>query len=622
MPYHPSVQSTNRNSLFVLLLKHFKNALWTHPTHIRFPYVLTIIAACLSLITYFALSRSLDNGQNDSYILALIYSDGIILLLLTIMIAKRLYSLWIEHKKGLKGSKLHIQLVALFSCVSIIPAILVAIFSVHFLNVGVNTWFGQPVRNALQQANQLAESYLEEHKKVLSIDIFELLHQIRPQIKYYLQNPEILTQRLNEDASAHQLTEMMVLHNQKKFVPIARSDLTFLPLLEDLTSYFKKAAKTYNTPILIASKDHMRAIIKIDPLTDTYLFIGKSIDPNVLQQVDKTSIAYKNYRLSSDHYSEVQVTFVLFFSIVSLLLLMSAIWIGLTIADMIVKPIIQLIAAAESVSGGDLSIKLPIVNVNTEIDDLCRSFNRMTHQLAQQKHDLILSEKKSAWADMARKIAHEIKNPLTPIQLSAERLKRRYLKEIQNDPTTFQACIDTIIRQVNSIGSLVTEFSNFARMPEPKLEPIDIVMLCQETMILQQQANPSIMFLFDAQFPTIVDLFDPMQISQVLTNLIQNSINVLAENSLENRRSIIKIRLFISHKILYIKIEDSGPGFPIHEREKLLEPYYTTRDKGTGLGLAIVSKIVSDHNGRMELLDSEDLGGACVLLSFPLKQSM
>jgi two-component system nitrogen regulation sensor histidine kinase NtrY len=361
----------------------------------------------------------------------------------------------------------------------------------------------------------------------------------------------------------------------------------------------------------------VRALIMLDPRTDTYLLVGKFIDPNVLKHVDLTHSAIKDYATLEGQHANVQVTFVVFFSIVALLLLMAAIWVGLIIADLMVKPITKLIEAAQSVAEGDLTIKLETHTLNNEIDDLCRSFNRMTHQLLQQKQDLILSEKKSAWADMARKIAHEIKNPLTPIQLSAERLKRRYLKEISSDPETFKVCIDTIIRQVGNIGNLVTEFSNFARMPEPKLELVDWVELCKQALFLQSQAHSEIDFTFESLFETCPATLDPLQISQVLTNLLQNAINAVVENQDSLLPPKIRLRLYEENSILYISIEDNGPGFPKEERSKLLEPYYTTREKGTGLGLAIVSKIVSDHYGRIELEESSELEGASVVLSFP-----
>jgi len=583
------------------------------------------MAIICGFMTYWALTHDSPLGEKSHSVVFLIYLDLTILLLLAVVIARRLVELWMERRRGLKGSKLHVHIVALFAIVSVTPAIFVAIFSALFFNIGINAWFGKPVHDALQEANVVAESYLKDHKKSIGIDIESLKRAYSPYMAYFFANQdnpdcqEKLSEDLSRLADDRGLAEILILTGDKSPRILGRSYLAFSLLLEDLKESLTKAKNNPDNIVVIESKakDRVRALIKLDNTTDTYLLVGKLIDPIVLKHVDLTKSAIKHYATLEGQHENVQVTFVVFFSIVTLLLLMAAIWVGLIIADLMVKPITKLIAAAQAVAEGDLTIKLESHILNNEIDDLCRSFNLMTHQLLQQKQDLIISEKKSTWADMARKIAHEIKNPLTPIQLSAERLKRRYLKEITSDPETFKACIDTIIRQVGSIGSLVSEFSNFARMPEPKLESADWVELCHQSLFLQSQAHPEINLYFESVFSAYVSRIDSLQMSQVLTNLLQNAINSVVENSESLRDAKIRLRLYENNSILYISIDDNGPGFPARERNKLLEPYYTTREKGTGLGLAIVSKIVSDHYGRIELEESKELGGASVVLSFP-----
>ncbi len=583
----------------------------------KLPYILSLLAIMSGIATYWSLSRTMKLGE-ENYSLTLIYVDLTILLLLAVVIARRLVELWTKRRLGQKGSKLHVHIVALFAFVSVTPAIFVALFSAHFLNSGVNAWFGKPVEDALKQARVISDSYLNEHKKTIKFDAQSLVNKYSSMMPYLAEHPEELSERLNEEADFRNLSEILIFNGDKQPRILGRSYLTFSPMLEDLRVHQKEAET--GEFVNVDAKNRVRVIVKLDPITNTYLFIGKMIDPAVLNHIDLTRSSIKDYSVLKSKHSELQLTFVLFFLIVALLMLMAAIWMGLAIADLMVRPITKLIAAAQSVAEGDLTIKLESQALNNEIDDLCSSFNRMTHQLLQQKQDLILSEKKSAWADMARKIAHEIKNPLTPIQLSAERLKRRYLKEITTDPETFKACIDTIIRQVGSIESLVTEFSNFARMPEPKLEEIDWVNLCQQSLFLQSQAHPDIDFELSSAFKNYKAFIDPLQMSQVLMNLLQNAINAIKESGNTLQQSKIKLRLYEKNLLLYVAIDDNGPGFPEQGMAKLMEPYYTTRERGTGLGLAIVSKIVSDHNGRIELMRSLDLGGASVVLSFPIKE--
>ncbi len=580
----------------------------------KLPFALSLAALLSGIATYWALTHTTSMIDKTRTVLPFIYLDLTLLLLLAVVIAKRLVSLWLERRRGMTGSKLHGHIVALFSLVAVTPAICVVVFSALFFNVGEKTWFGQPVRDALDEARVVAEAYLKEHQKSISIDAHALVIKLKPQMDYYLENPQVFSHVLDEEADVRGLGEILIFDGQGQV--IARSYLTFALELEKIlhTDFNKVKADDI---VVKEYHDRVRALIKLDPLTDTYLLVGKLIDPSVLQHLSKTQGAIQDYLQLVAQHSGVQITFIAFFSLVALLLLLAAIWVGLTLADVLVKPISRLIAAAEAVSQGNLSIKIEEDPLGNELDSLAHSFNRMTDRLQQQNQALMLSQKKAAWADVARKIAHEIKNPLTPIQLSAERLKRRYLKEITTDKETFQNCIDTIIRQVGSIGNLVNEFSSFARMPEPKIEPIDIVELSGQTLFLQRQAYPSLEFIYHAPEQPIIWNCDPYQISQVLTNLLQNAINAVTESE-KSDVARVSLSLETRENQILITVEDSGPGFPKSGRERLLEPYYTTRTKGTGLGLAIVSKIVSDHNGHMNLGDSE-LGGASVLLAFPLQ---
>jgi two-component system nitrogen regulation sensor histidine kinase NtrY len=223
------------------------------------------------------------------------------------------------------------------------------------------------------------------------------------------------------------------------------------------------------------------------------------------------------------------------------------------------------------------------------------------------------AQRKAAWADMARRIAHEIKNPLTPIQLSAERLKRRYAKQISQDTESFDKCVETIIRQVDHIGTLVGEFSAFARMPSPNMKPENLVRICKEEIFLQQQAHPEIQFDFVSSLPSLPFSCDRAQMGQVLTNLLKN-----ASEAIEAKGSTaghIQISLKDDDRKIILIVSDNGIGLPSEGRERLTEPYVTFREKGTGLGLAIVKKIIEDHGGTLSFHDGA-LGGAEINISF------
>lgn len=232
---------------------------------------------------------------------------------------------------------------------------------------------------------------------------------------------------------------------------------------------------------------------------------------------------------------------------------------------------------------------------------------------------LVFAQRKAAWADVARRIAHEIKNPLTPIQLSAERLRRKYLPAIQNDSQAFETCIETIIRQVDHIGRMVTEFSDFARMPAPQITLTNLIELCQQAIFLQQSAHPEIEFDFSNTYQYLGIYADLSQIGQVLTNLIQNAIDSIidwqSETNEKTTSGWIGLKIILDDKKLTLLIEDNGKGFP-ENRSSLTEPYVTYREKGTGLGLAIVKKIIEDHGGEINLEDRR-VRGACVRITLP-----
>lgn len=571
--------------------------------------VLLAILSCGA--TYWTLTKIAGTQEKTSQILPFIYLDVGLLLLLGIGIGSKLIGVWSEYRRGVTGAKLHIQLVVVFSLLSIVPAGMVAIFSSLLFNVGVKSWFSKPVKTAIQEAGEVAEAYLREHQKMIKNDVLGMVLSLRPRVGSLVEDSELFTKILNLEAESRNLGEILVFDGHAQI--IGRSYLTFaLGFEKILASDFQKARA--GEVVIHSMADRVRALVQLDPITDTYLFIGKFADQDVLQYLKRTKEAIIDYHLLENQSSDVQVTFMVFLIVLSLLLLLIAAWLGLSLANILFSPVSHLIEAAEAVSQGDLSVEIIQNPLNNEMDNLILAFNNMTKRLQQQGEEIAFSQKKAAWADIARKIAHEIKNPLTPIQLSAERLKRKYLKEIKSDPETFKGCIDTIVRQVNNIGALVTEFSAFARMPEPKINKEDIVLLCQHSIELQKQAYPNITFELNASALSIYWNCDEQQIQQVLTNILQNSINAITENVIDQPKIIVSI--ILKESSLLIIIEDNGLGFPKENRARLLEPYYTTREKGTGLGLAIVSKIVDDHGGKVKFLDSITLGGAKVVLEF------
>ena len=239
--------------------------------------------------------------------------------------------------------------------------------------------------------------------------------------------------------------------------------------------------------------------------------------------------------------------------------------------------------------------------------------------------DLMAAQRNTAWSDVARRIAHEIKNPLTPIQLSAERIRRRYGKQITEDREVFDNCTETIIRQVSDIGKMVDEFSAFARMPTPEMNQGDLAKIIRETVFLQKVGFPEIEFDLDMEDGPFELVFDSRMLSQALINVIKNAAEAIEAVPDEAHGGKITVRLHRENNQALVDVIDNGIGLPETNRQRLLEPYMTTREKGTGLGLAIVRKILEDHGGTIELMDSPEVAnggqGALMRFSLPMRKA-
>lgn len=572
-------------------------------------YIVMILALCSCVATLWVM-RLGSGVLKATIVLPYLYINLGLLILMAIFIIRRVIILWLERKRGIRGTKLHLHLVMVLAITGLLPAVGISVFSTFFFNSSLKSLFTEPFKTTINAATEIAENYIKENQKTIRIDGLGMVMQLRPITSMLIQNSDEFNHALTQLSEQRGLSEALVFDGHLNI--IARSHFTFALAFETITLQDLVKVKDEGF-VLFTYKDKVRALIQLDPVTDTYLFIGKTVSEDVTKAMDKAKGAVTAYSMLELQQGDIQLTFLAFFAVLVLVLILASAWMGLSLANTLFSPISKLIEAAHRVSQGNLDVRITNKPLNNEIDNLIEAFNHMTQRLKKQNEELAFNQRKAAWADVARKIAHEIKNPLTPIQLSAERLKRKYLKQIESDSDTFQACIDTIIRQVNHIGNLVNEFSAFARMPEPQMQEEDLVDLCKQAMELQIQAYPNINFEFTGPKHFLWNC-DSQQISQLLTNLLQNAVNAVEENRV--LKPLITLRLLLEDKHFYMIIEDNGPGFEKENRERLIEPYYTTREKGTGLGLAIVSKIAMDHNGKVEFKDSDHHGGAKVILEF------
>ena len=697
--------------------------------------LLAVGALGLGIGTFVLLSGGVPLTLRPDLIAALVLANLVVLLLLGAVLAGRITRVWVERRRGSAGSRLHVRLVLLFSVVAVTPTIVVAVFATAFFSLGIQGWFNDRVRTALNEGLEASRGYLEEHRNNIRTDALGMAYGLSQagQMDALAFNQVLQTQTLLKG-----LTQAIVFDPALGTVirgysadPSADPELPPFEVTEQ--------ARDGEAVVLgTTDEQQVRALVQLNTTPPTMLLIARQVDLHILEHMARTEAAVAEYKRLDENRSGLQITFVLIFALVALLVLSAAVLIGLVLANQIARPVGRLIIAAERVRAGDLNVRVPEVQSEDEVAGLSRAFNRMTGQLSAQRAELMdaysqiderrrftetvlagvsagvigldsathvelpnraasellgldlmaaigkrlhqvipefaplldelgtaprtaevqigpasrrrtllvrigadlrggrpdgyvvtfdditelqSAQRKAAWADVARRIAHEIKNPLTPIQLSAERLKRRFTKEITSDPETFAQCADTIVRHVGEIGRMVDEFSAFARMPLPVLRLEDVGRVAREALILQRSARPEVVWTTDIPERGPMAVCDRRLLGQALTNLLQNAADsvLMAARPDGVPSGSITLAVHVQNGMAALSVQDDGVGLPEADRDRLTEPYVTHKVKGTGLGLAIVKKIMEDHGGHLSLEDRADRQpGASVVLYLPV----
>ena len=363
-------------------------------------------------------------------------------------------------------------------------------------------------------------------------------------------------------------------------------------------------------------KNKTTVMTKLTSLVDTYLYISRNIDSEILEYLDETEQAVSFYYSVENSQTGIKVTFAIIYVIVVTLLLFLSTSIAITFASKLTKPIINLIRASESISKGALDVKVPNIEADEELKQLNTNFNLMINRLKKQQDKLLASERYEAWESVARKLAHEIKNPLTPIQLSIDRLRTKYSSKIKNEGEDFEKYLETINRQIKDIENLVNEFSNFARMPRPIMKKINLLDVAKRSIDFIKMTSKNEINL-SSNFKKLFINGDAEQLNRVFINLIKNSEEAFLDLVKKNTDFKGKIDIEITNNNDYIVVilKDNGTG--ISDTKKVMTPYFTTKIKGTGLGLPIVNKIINEHSGDFLLQNRKDGKGINIEILFP-----
>jgi two-component system nitrogen regulation sensor histidine kinase NtrY len=653
------------------------------------------------------------------------------ILLLVGIIIRELWQMIVARRRGRAAARLHVQIVSLFSIVAVLPAVLVAVVANVTIERGLDRLFSGPTKEVIQNSLTIARAYMQDHAQLIRGDILGMANDIAHARPLYDQDRRSFRELLTASAGSRNLPGAMIIDKNTNILESADTGmrLAYSPPAPDFLSNVNESEPEI---AVLPDANFVAAVIRLRAFNDTFLYVARPLDPNVVNQLKQTEVSVAEYAQIESRRLGIQVAFALMFAVIALTILMASVLIGLNFANSLVSPIRRLMNAAHTVSTGDLNVKVPVHQSEGDLAQLGETFNKMTQELRSQRdelvnasdlidsrrrfieavlssasagiigvdtsgsvgilnrsaeklighseaetlghplsdvlpeldemmktaregtqrlvqgqiaitrdgdernlsvrvsaeknqpHDsyiitldditeLVSAQRTSAWGDVARRIAHEIKNPLTPIQLSAERIRRKFGKAITEakDKQIFEQCTDTIVRQVDDIRRMVDEFSRFARMPKPVMEGEDVIDAVRQAVFLMKVAHPEIDIETEFKEDPLRAQFDRRLISQAVTNIVKNATEAIEqvppeELGQENGKGRIDVVVSREDEDVLIDVVDNGIGLPKVARSRLLEPYVTTRAKGTGLGLAIVGRVLEDHGGRIELKDASD----------------
>lgn len=709
------------------------------------------LASISALATYLILTGLTPIVPRNSVVVTVLFINAVLIIAMTVVIGAQLVGLLSAWRQKIAGSRLHVRIVALFSVIAALPAIILAVAATTTFSRSLDSWFSTRTRTIVENSMEVATAYLEEHGQVIRTDIVNMGKDLEGAAASIGGDRQKLKNLVFVQAGLRDLPFAYVINGEGKLIVSVVKDpkIPYRPPPRKVIQLADRGKIPLLTP-----RDAYRvaALKKLAGYPGAYLFVARGVSPKVLGHLTRTRAGVAEYRQLRKRRGGLKAAHALIYFMISLTSLLAAIWAGFWFSGRFVAPIRRLIGAAQLVSQGNLNVALPERRGEGDLRRLSQTFNTMTSELRTQRdelvstntqlrdgrafmeatlagvtsgvlgldrdmcvtlanraaerlirldHDdmvgkplneivpafaelikngkisdapardtkprapdqisvsidgdertfavrltreeedkrggavltfdditeLVSAQRASAWADVAQRIAHEIKNPLTPIQLSAERIRRKYGPVVDGDREVFDKCTETIIRQVGDVSRMVDEFSSFARMPKPQLVNEDLCSAIKDSVTLFQMGSTGVKFTMDLPDTPVLMLLDRRLMTQAITNLVKNAseaAQAITEqaDAPEGFQGLVETRLTIDGETALIEVIDNGIGLSKPMRSRLLEPYVTTKAKGTGLGLAIVQKIIEQHGGRLELTDAPvteaRTNGAAVRLHLPI----
>ena len=551
----------------------------------------------------------------DKNLQTLLIIDIFLLLIFFGLIFRNFYRFYYTGKKNRKGAQTNLKYISVFSLFTVIPSLVVAIFSLFIFNFGIQNYFDKQITKAVNNSYDVAKNYLEENKDNVLSDVIMMSVGLNRVSNLYYSNINAFKNVVMSEKILRKVDDVYLIDSLGNILLSDVRDMTeefIIPSEEDYNEVLG------GKPVFITNnlENKTTVMTKLTSLVDTYLYISRNIDPEILRYLNETEQAVSFYYSVENSQTGIKVTFAIIYIIVVTLLLFLSTSIAISFASRLTKPIINLIGASDSISKGALDVKVPELETDEEFKQLNKNFNQMIERLKEQQDKLLITERYEAWETVARKLAHEIKNPLTPIQLSIDSLREKYKNKLSNQSQDFEKYLETINRQIKDIEKLVNEFSNFARMPRPILKKINIASVINNVLDLIKMSSKHSINLIQKSKHTEIHA-DEDQLNRVFINLIKNSEEAFLENLKKdpNFKGNIDIEITDNNDYIVCRLSDNGPG--ITDSKKAMTPYFTTKKTGTGLGLPIVSKIINEHSGKFSIRNKKKENGTITNIWLP-----
>jgi len=573
---------------------------------------LSIVCVFLCTLTFIAFINPNLLFFTENNLQVLLILDVILLTIFLLILFKKSYDLYYLGKRKKIGSQTRTKYIYLFTLFTFIPSLLIALFSLFILSYGLQNFFNDQILKAVNNSYDVAKSYSSQNKKTLQTDAFLMSVGLNRASSLFYSSPEKFKNIVRSEKLLRRVDDIYLIDSSSNviFSDSYNNNIFTKPSENEIDKALE------GLPVLISNQieNKTSVIIKLNSLIDTYLFISRDVDSEIIKYLQETEQAVDFYYSIEDQQLGIKITFAIIYILVVGMLLFASTIIAITFADNLTKPIINLISASSKISKGELNTKVPEIENNVEFLLLNKNFNYMIEKLKEQQDKLLVAERYAAWETVARKLAHEIKNPLTPIQLSIDRLKEKFYPKISEGKNEFKNYLTTINRQIKDIESLVNEFSSFARMPTPIFKRIKINSVIERAITFYKMSSPNKISVESFDKNLIIS-GDEEQLYRVFINLIKNSEDSISKQKEKNIDFNGKISVEIIENNDYITVTLIDNGVGIEDTSKIMTPYFTTKKKGTGLGLPIVSKIINEHKSNISI--KNNYPGVKTIIVFP-----